>query len=68
MESNVKPFVKKGEDLRTELAEATCRVASKHGYKGAFIDLELDLWDARRAAASRAPGWGRDATLGAVMA
>lgn len=53
MENTTKSLATKVEDLRIELAEATCRVASKHNYKGAFIDLELDLWEAQRTAAGR---------------
>jgi hypothetical protein len=48
------------EDLRSELAEAACRVAARHECKGAYIDLELDLWDARRAALNRTPAWRRE--------
>jgi hypothetical protein len=36
------------EALLNELAEATCRLARRHGNKGAFIDIELDLWNARQ--------------------
>jgi hypothetical protein len=34
------------EALLAELAEATFRVAKRYGFQGAFIDIELDLWDA----------------------
>ncbi len=36
------------EELLTELATAAWRVASRHNFQGAFIDTELDLWDALR--------------------
>lgn len=32
------------EDLLAELAAAAYRVALRHGLKGPFIDVELDLW------------------------
>lgn len=32
------------EELLAELAEAAYRVALRHGLKGPFIDVELDLW------------------------
>lgn len=38
------------EALRLELAAATSRIAKRHAHKGAFIDVELDLWDARQSA------------------
>ena len=50
----------KVDELRSELAEATCRVAARHACKGAFIDLELDLWEARRAALGRSPARRRE--------
>jgi hypothetical protein len=37
------------EDLVAELAAAAYRVALKHGLKGPFIDVELDLWRELRA-------------------
>jgi hypothetical protein len=38
------PHGGKAEALLAELAAAACRVALQQGCKGAFIDLELDLW------------------------
>ena len=38
------------EGLRADLAAATYRVAKRHGFKRAFIDIEMDLWDAQHAA------------------
>ncbi len=32
------------EELLAELAAAAYRVALRHGLKGPFIDVELDLW------------------------
>lgn len=37
------------EHLLAELAEAAYRVALRHGIKGPFIDVELDLWRELRA-------------------
>lgn len=37
------------EALLAELTDAAYRVALKHGLRGAFIDVELDLWTALRA-------------------
>src|SRR5262249_31948867 len=36
------------EDLLAELAEAAYRVALRHGIKGSFIDVEIDLWHGLR--------------------
>ena len=33
-----------GEELLAELAAAAYGVALRHGIKGPFIDVELDLW------------------------
>jgi hypothetical protein len=38
-------------ELLSELATATYRAAKRQGFKDAFIDIELDLWDAHQAAA-----------------
>lgn len=38
------------EGMRADLAAATYRVAKRHGFKRAFIDIEMDLWDAQSAA------------------
>jgi hypothetical protein len=35
--------------LVTELAAATYRVAERHNFQSAFIDIALDLWQARSA-------------------
>lgn len=35
--------------ILAELAAAACCAAGRHGGKGAFIDDELDLWDALQA-------------------
>jgi hypothetical protein len=41
--ANVEPlFV--GEELLAALADAAYQVALRHGIKGPFIDIELDLW------------------------
>jgi hypothetical protein len=32
------------EGLLAELTEAAYRVALRHGLKGPFVDVELDLW------------------------
>jgi hypothetical protein len=39
----------RSEELLAELAAAGYRVAQQHDFQGAFIDVELDLWDALRA-------------------
>ncbi len=31
-----------------QLAEATARVSIRHDNKGAWIDIQLDIWDAYR--------------------
>jgi hypothetical protein len=36
------------EALRSELATATFRVAKRHGFQAALIDIELDVWDLRK--------------------
>jgi hypothetical protein len=36
------------ETLLAELASAAYRVALRHGLKGPFIDVELDLWHTLR--------------------
>lgn len=36
------------ERLLADLTDAAYRVALKHGIKGTFIDVELDLWAALR--------------------
>lgn len=41
------------EDLLAELAAAAYRVALRHGLKGAFIDVELDLWRELRRVLAR---------------
>jgi hypothetical protein len=33
-----------GDRLLAELAEAAYQVALRHGLKGPFVDVELDLW------------------------
>jgi len=47
------------EELLAELAAATYRVARRHDFKGAFIDIELDLWDAQRTMPATTPSVGR---------
>jgi len=37
------------DEVVAELAAAAYRVALRHGTRGAFIDLELDLWRALRS-------------------
>ncbi|MBY0528380.1 MAG: hypothetical protein K2R98_33625 [Gemmataceae bacterium] len=49
MELSAAPRLPQTDDLLVDLALAACRVASRHGFKGAFIDLELDVWDAHQA-------------------
>jgi hypothetical protein len=41
------------EELLSELAAAAYGVALRHGIKGPFIDLELDLWPELRVVLSR---------------
>ena len=38
------------EEVIAELAAAAYRVALRHGLRGPFIDVELDLWRELRAA------------------
>lgn len=40
-------------ELLSELATATYRAAKRQGFKDAFIDIQLDLWDAHQEAAVR---------------
>jgi len=35
--------------LRLELAQATLRMAKRHSFQEAFIDIALDIWDASQA-------------------
>jgi hypothetical protein len=46
------------EDLLAEVAAATYRLAVRHGSKGAFIDVELDLWQALNTRLHRSPPGG----------
>jgi hypothetical protein len=39
----------RSEELLAEVAAATCRATLQHGFKGAFIDVALDLWQAAQA-------------------
>jgi hypothetical protein len=39
----------KPEELLTEVAAAASRATGQHGTRGAFIDAELDLWQALHA-------------------
>jgi hypothetical protein len=41
------------EGLVAELTEAAYRVTLRHGFKGAFVDVELGLWHALRACQGR---------------
>jgi len=44
----------RAEELVAEPAQAAYRVALRHGIKGPFIDVELDLWrELRRVLAKR---------------
>lgn len=36
------------ETMLAELARAVSRVAERHQYHGALIDIELDLWQAQK--------------------
>jgi hypothetical protein len=40
-------------ELLSELATSTYRAAKRQGFKDAFIDIQLDLWDAHQEAAVR---------------
>ncbi len=42
-----------GEELLAELAAAAYGVALRHGIKGPFIDVELDLWRELRGVLDR---------------
>jgi hypothetical protein len=44
------------EDLLAEVATAAYRVTLRHSCKGAFIDVELDLWHALQARLRRVSG------------
>jgi hypothetical protein len=44
------------EHLLAELAEAAYGVALRHGIKGPFLDVELDLWHELRAVLDRYEG------------
>jgi hypothetical protein len=43
----------KTDELLAELATAAYRAAQRHDFKGAFIDVELDLWSALQAVLNR---------------
>jgi hypothetical protein len=57
------------EDFAAELNAAAYQVALRHGLRGPFIDVELELWQALRAVVaahlaqqgSVLPGWRRQA-------
>jgi hypothetical protein len=49
------PDQSKDAALVTELAAATYRVAERHNFQSAFIDIALDLWQARSARAEPVP-------------
>lgn len=40
------PLGVRSEEMLAELAAAVYRVARQHDFKGAFIDAELDVWQA----------------------
>jgi hypothetical protein len=42
-----------GEEFLAELAEAAYGVVLRHGIRGPFIDVELDLWRELRAVLDR---------------
>jgi hypothetical protein len=46
----------RAEELLAELAQAAYRVALRHGIKGPFIDIELDLWRELRRVLARREG------------
>jgi hypothetical protein len=50
--------------ILAELAAAACCVAGRHGGKGAFIDDELDLWDALQGRLRQFPAGGGAENLG----
>jgi hypothetical protein len=39
---------RRAEEYLAELTDAAYRVALRHGLKGAFVDVELELWRALR--------------------
>jgi len=41
------------EHFLAELTDAAYRVALRHGFKGSFLDVELDLWAALRSVLAR---------------
>lgn len=43
----------RAEELHAELATAALRAASQQDFKGAFIDVELDLWSALQSVLHR---------------
>jgi hypothetical protein len=45
------------EGLLAELAAAAYGVALRHGLKGPFIDVELELWRELRAVLAEAAPW-----------
>lgn len=47
------------DDLLVELATAAYRAARRQGFKGAFIDAELDMWHALRGVLGTAPAASR---------
>lgn len=47
------------DELAARLTEAAYTVALRHGIKGNFIELELALWQALRAAVAHGAGGAR---------
>jgi hypothetical protein len=51
------------EELLSRLTDAAYRAALRHGIKGSFIDLQLELWQKLRevldAPAAEGSGWQR---------
>jgi hypothetical protein len=43
------------EQLLAELTAAAYQVALRHGFRGSFLDVELDLWRELRAVLAHAP-------------
>lgn len=41
------------EEFLAELTDAACRVTLKHGQRGSFLNVQLDLWTALRAVLGR---------------
>ena len=50
---HVELIAKHEEDFLARITDAAYRVALKHGFKGSFVDLQLELWSVLRDVVAR---------------